>query len=317
MKILNLISVLRCGLVGAACLVSVACINQSQPQVQSQPEMSASDQYQATRYDHEKDFGPDAPVDVSHVPDAIPKVEPRTSAGNKSPYTVFGSTYTLLEPDAVYAEEGMASWYGNKFHGHQTSNGEIYDMFAMSAAHKTLRIPSYVKVTNLANNKSVIVRVNDRGPFHGGRIIDLSYAAASRLGYTDVGTARVRVESIDVQTWVQHPDQRSTEAYAAAVGEPTRVDAKDLEQPNSASAENFPLAANTYLQAGAFSSKTSAIEMRNTLGGLTHYPVLVTQADKNSLYRVRIGPILDNVDLVQLRDLVFRKGGVRPHLVRQ
>lgn len=298
----------------STCLLVLSCVNQTGG-VKKAPQ--SSDEYQATRYHVKKDFGPEAPVDVSHVRDAIPKIEPRTSAGNKTPYTVLGTTYSLLEPDVAYVEEGMASWYGKKFHGHQTSNGEIYDMYAMTGAHKTLRIPTYVKVTNLDNLKTVVVRINDRGPFHGGRIIDLSYAAASKLGYAETGTARVRVEAIDVQSWVQHPDQQSTEAHALAVGEPTRVSAQTVELASATSAESYPLPSNTFLQAGAFSSKVSATDMRNILGGLTHFPVFVTQADKNSLYRVRIGPILDNADLVTLRDLVFRKGGVRPHIVQQ
>ncbi|BFM12729.1 septal ring lytic transglycosylase RlpA family protein [Simiduia litorea] len=316
MNVNNVIGNVNRGLMLCLGLSIVSCINQPAPKATSNAPMS-SDEYQATRYDVEKDFGPDAEVDVSHVRDAIPKVEPRTSAGNKNPYTVLGATYSLLEPDVAYQEEGMASWYGNKFHGHQTSNGEIYDMYGMTAAHKTLRIPTYVKVTNLDNLKTVVVRVNDRGPFHGGRIIDLSYAAASKLGYVKTGTARVRVEAINVQSWVQNPGQESTEAHALAVGEPTRVSGQTIEQAREGSVEDYPLPSNTYLQAGAFSSKVSATEMRNTLGGLTHYPVFVTQADKNSLYRVRIGPILNNFDLVQLRDLVFRKGGVRPHMVQQ
>lgn len=272
-----------------------------------------------SRYAVAHDSGPNAPLDVSHVPDAIPKVEPRTSAGNKTPYTVLGKTYSLLPADAPYVAEGVASWYGNKFHGHQTSNGEIYDMYAMTAAHKTLQIPTYVKVTNLDNQHSVIVRVNDRGPFHDDRIIDLSYSAARKLGYAETGTARVRVEAINPDAWVQHPDQQSTEARAQAVDLPTSMRSRTLEQkaPLPTSVEGYQLPANTYLQAGAFSSKAAATELRNSLGGLTHYPVFVAQADGNSLYRVRIGPIVDNFELMKVRELVYSKGGVRPHIVQQ
>src|SRR5690606_2878870 len=123
-----------------------------------------------------QDRGPASYVDLSQIPDAVPRSEPRTRAGIKNPSAVLGKTEYLLEDESDYRERGYASWYGKKFHGHQTSNGEIYDMYGMTAAHKTLPIPSYVRVTNLDNNRQVVVRVNDRGPFHSGRIIDLSYA---------------------------------------------------------------------------------------------------------------------------------------------
>lgn len=150
-----------------------------------------------SRYHVDKDYGPAVDLDMTQVPDAVPKWEPYSPGGNKSPYTVLGETYHVLPSSNGFQETGIGSWYGHKFHGHLTSNGETYDMYAMSAAHKTLPIPSYVKVTNLDNGRQVVVRVNDRGPFHEGRIIDLSYAAASKLGYHHQGTANVKVEAID------------------------------------------------------------------------------------------------------------------------
>ncbi|AFU98614.1 septal ring lytic transglycosylase RlpA family protein [Simiduia agarivorans] len=268
----------------------------------------------ASRYQVEKDYGPDAPLDVSHVPDAIPRVEPRTAAGNKSPYSVLGKTYSLLPADAPYAEEGIASWYGKKFHGHQTSNGEVYDMYAMTAAHKTLRIPTYVKVTNLDNGASVIVRVNDRGPFHDDRIIDLSYSAARKLGYAETGTARVRVEAIDARRWGSEENGNR----AQAVAQPPKLNAtQQAAAPVPDSVEGFNLPPNTFLQAGAFSTLEAANQLKTSLNGLTHFPVLVARADKNSLYRVRIGPISNNYELMQLRELITQKGGVRPHVVYQ
>lgn len=286
---------------------------ESGPQRQTGADADAA---QASRYKDKHDSGPQSPLDVSHIRDAIPQVEPRTSAGNKSPYTVLGQTYQLLPEDIYYEEEGGASWYGKKFHGHQTSNGEIYDMYAMTAAHKTLPIPTYVKVTNLDNHKTVIVRVNDRGPFHGDRIIDLSYSAARKLGYAELGTARVRVESIDASQWAQ---KNSGDVVAQAVAPPLKVEGNTLEYkaPLPATVEGYQLPANTFLQAGAFSSKDSANSLRDLLGGLTHYPVFVARADGNSLFRVRIGPIVDNLEMMHLRELLFRKGGVRPHIVSQ
>lgn len=147
------------------------------------------------RYDIDDDVAPDTPISVDHIEDANPKYEPYSTGGNKD-YTVLGQSYKVLRNVNGFKQKGKASWYGKKFHGHKTSNGEVYDMYSMTAAHKTLPIPSYVKVTNLDNHKTTIVRINDRGPFHSGRIIDLSYAAAYKLGVIQTGTANVEIEAI-------------------------------------------------------------------------------------------------------------------------
>ncbi|NOT87555.1 MAG: septal ring lytic transglycosylase RlpA family protein [Lysobacter sp.] len=144
---------------------------------------------------HIQDSAPDAIPDVDAIPEPEVKAEPRSRVGNRS-YAVLGKRYQIRDSAEGYVEEGMASFYGKKFHGRLTSNQEVYDMYAFSAAHKSLPLPSYVRVTNLANGKSVIVRVNDRGPFHAGRVIDLSYAAATKLGFTKQGTARVEVRAL-------------------------------------------------------------------------------------------------------------------------
>ena len=143
----------------------------------------------------EADTVPDYVPDVDAIPEPEVRDEPRSRAGNKS-YSVLGKHYQVLDSGNGYAEEGLASYYGNKFHGRRTSSQEVYDMYAFTAAHKTLPLPSFARVTNLDNGRSVVVRVNDRGPFHAGRVIDLSYAAAVKLGYRDRGTARVRVEAL-------------------------------------------------------------------------------------------------------------------------
>ena len=137
-------------------------------------------------------------ITAAQVEDAIPRPDPILSAGNKSPYTVLGKSYTILDDVSGYRERGIASWYGSKFNGRKTSNGEIFDLYLATAAHKTLPIPCYAKVTNLNNGKTVIVRVNDRGPFHSERLIDLSYGAAVKLGYMEQGTAPVEVEVLDI-----------------------------------------------------------------------------------------------------------------------
>lgn len=143
----------------------------------------------------ESDTVPDYVPDVDAIPEPEVRDEPRSRAGNKS-YSVLGKRYQVLDSAHGYAEEGLASYYGNKFHGRRTSSQEVYDMYAFTAAHKTLPLPSFARVTNLDNGRSIVVRVNDRGPFHAGRVIDLSYAAAVKLGYRDRGTARVRVEAL-------------------------------------------------------------------------------------------------------------------------
>lgn len=151
----------------------------------------------SSRYSISDDIAPDQPIQLGHIEDAHPKYEPISRGGNKN-YSLKGESYSIIKSPDGFKQSGQASWYGKKFHGHQTSNGEVYDMYSMSAAHKTLPIPSYVKVRNLDNGKSTIVRVNDRGPFHAGRIIDLSYAAAYKLDMIRSGTANVEIEYITV-----------------------------------------------------------------------------------------------------------------------
>ncbi|WP_308427071.1 septal ring lytic transglycosylase RlpA family protein [Thermomonas carbonis] len=144
----------------------------------------------------EADTVPDYVPDVDAIPEPEVRDEPRSRAGNRKTYSVLGKRYEVLDSAHGYAEDGLASYYGKKFHGRRTSNQEVYDMYAFTAAHKTLPLPSFARVTNLDNGRSIVVRVNDRGPFHAGRVIDLSYAAAVKLGYRDQGTARVRVEAL-------------------------------------------------------------------------------------------------------------------------
>ena len=151
----------------------------------------------SSRYSISDDVAPDTPFSVDHIEDANPVYEPYSLGGNSN-YSLRGEDYTIVRDTKGFTQTGQASWYGKKFHGHQTSNGEVYDMYSMSAAHKTLPIPSYVKVYNLDNGTEAIVRVNDRGPFHEGRIIDLSYAAAYKLGVVKTGTANVKIEVISV-----------------------------------------------------------------------------------------------------------------------
>ena len=249
-------------------------------------EPSASDEYQATRYHQQQDAAPLKHIGPDDVQDAVPRADPILAAGNKSPYTVNGTTYEILTDYRNYREQGTASWYGSKFHGHKTSNGEIFDLYAPSAAHKTLPLPSYARVTNLNNGRSVVVRVNDRGPFHGGRLIDLSYAAAVKLGYREQGTAQVEVEVLNIA---------------------------GVDDRRGAPGTHY-----RFLQLGAFSAQSSAQELQAKLQGLVQAPVFIAPVDAGgrTLYRVRIGPVDSGEELAlvqqQLRDGGYAEGQPLP-----
>jgi peptidoglycan lytic transglycosylase len=237
-----------------------------------------------------KDDGPEAspPRSVESVPDAIPKAEPLHRSAN-NPYTVFGRHYVPAKTIRAFKERGVASWYGKKFHGQPTSSGERYDMYKMTAAHRTLPIPSYARVTNLKNGRSVIVRINDRGPFHSGRVIDLSYAAAAKLGYVNAGSAPVEIEAILPEDLSRAAEERNT-AQAAPSPAPAA-------EPAAATAETVPAtpdAKGVYLQLGAFSARENADALRARLErdvpGLDRsIEVLPTEG----LFRVRLGPYRD------------------------
>lgn len=252
------------------------------------------------------DYGPRQPVDVSHIPDAVPRVEPRTKAGNKNPYTVLGKTYRVLPDSKGFTEEGIASWYGKKFHGRKTSNGEIYNMYGMTAAHKNLPIPSYVRVTNLKNNRSIVVRVNDRGPFHEGRVIDLTYSGAKKLGFIDQGTASVRVVAVGPgdQMAAVTPSE-SVKPEAVFVPSAAAVAGYDADQlPAASQVAGYKLPANTYLQTGAFGTQAAAEALKMRIGALTSLPVEVVSQVQDDLWRVHVGPVVDNMLLMNLRSLL-------------
>lgn len=260
-----------------------------------------------------KDSGPEQDMDVSHIPDAVPRKEVRTKAGNKSPYKVLGKTYRVIPSDKGFVQEGQASWYGNKFHGKRTANGELYSMYGMTAAHKTLPIPSYVRVTNLANGHQVVVRINDRGPFHKGRVIDLSYAAASKLGYLKLGTAQVRVEAIQPleKVAVSHPAAPQMSVQSSS----TNTVVATSKAPAPKNSAGFELPDNTFLQAGAFSTPAAAEKLRDQLGELTSLPVKVIPPTDDALYRVQVGPIGDSLVLMDLRGMLEKNRLPSPHLV--
>lgn len=218
----------------------------------------------------EKDGAPERPIDVSRVPDAVPKYEERSKYGNPSSYEVLGKRYYVLESSEGFVERGIASWYGKKFHGRRTSSGETYDMYAMTAAHKHLPLPTYVEVTNLENNRSVVVKVNDRGPFHANRIIDLSYSAAVKLGIVNNGTGLVEVRAIQ-------PGQQQQRTI------PVRHVPRDRDSTTA-----------FYIQVGAFSYLANAESLRRKLAGFGEDLVNINRAVINGevLHRVRIGPLV-------------------------
>lgn len=255
------------------------------------------------------DGPPPRDIDVSQIPNAVPKVEPILKAGNKSPYTVLGKTYQVLPSSTGYRERGIASWYGNKFHGRNTSNGEVYDMFAMTAAHKSLPIPCYVKVTNLDNGRAVIVRVNDRGPFHGDRIIDLSYAAAKKLDYSTSGTAHVEVAIINPENYQPNAVQQPSIEFSKQ---------SSLQTPSvtiAAASQPYHLPDNTFLQVGAFTSELAAKDLSERVQELSSYPVKVHQSASNPLFKVLIGPVVDRLKLIDLRQSLEQLGHLSPFVV--
>ncbi len=248
------------------------------------------------------DDGPDATpaVDVSKIPDAIPKREPRAAYGNNA-YTVFGVRYTPMSDAKGYRERGVASWYGKKFHGRPTSSREPYDMYTMTAAHKTLPLPTTVRVRNLQNGRAVIVRVNDRGPFLHDRLIDLSYAAAARLGIVGTGTGIVEVEVVEPG---DSRDGGGRTASGTAVeetapvvvaGQPATPTPRypGVELISTAAADTRPPPPKLYLQVGAFARAENAESLRARLAQTVSQPVLVQPPGPSAtpLYHVRIGPL--------------------------
>lgn len=269
---------IRVAVVVVACLVLIAC--------SSKP----------SRYKIEQDVEPSGQFDAANVPLVEPKWEPLSRQGNAASYEVLGKTYQVLGADALYEEAGYASWYGLKFHGELTSNGEIYDMYSFSAAHKSLPLPSYVQVTNLENNRQLIVRVNDRGPFHSNRIIDLSYAAAIRLGYKDKGTARVKLERLMVSPLNKQTSPKIKTESTHAI--------EDKLAP--------------FIQVAAFSSYNLAEAMRQRAATvLGSAPVFLadTETDRGLLYRVRVGPF-ESKELAERAVIVLTREGIgKPQVI--
>ena len=260
--------------------------------------------------------GADVPANLDAIPDAAPKAEKLHPYANR-PYTALGKTYTPMAAAGSYKERGVASWYGKKFHGQRTSSGEIYDMYAMTAAHTTLPIPSYVRVTNLANGKSVVVRVNDRGPFLHSRIIDLSYTAAHKLGIVGNGSGEVEVESLAVSDIASAPlAQTEPVRTALLANEPLKVEPLPPEPAKKAGAlqNAAPGKGGVYLQLGAFKSQEGAesflARMRSELDGGGEKIGLYQKED--GLIRVHMGPYASADEARSNADKLQKRLGFKP-----
>jgi len=285
------------------------------------------------------DDGPDAnpPANLDAVPDAVPRIEPYASGSNK-PYVVFGRRYVPDTTGQPYRMRGVASWYGKKFHGNSTSNGERYDMYAMTAAHTTLPLPSYVRVTSMVNGKTVILRVNDRGPFKHDRVIDLSYVAAHKLGLIGPGSGEVVVEkithdeirrgvgaapasdtnSLDSFPIPAAPAAMQTEMPRPLPAAPSRAVAQPSAPvgmaPAAAAAPMPPMAPGAvYLQLGAFSQHANAQALASRVQGVGASQQVHTRADPGgALFRVQVGPYPDRQSAIDAAQDLYQRLGIMP-----
>ncbi len=227
--------------------------------------------------------------------DPVPRHEPRSKYGNPASYVVFGKTYYTLPSSQGFVQRGIASWYGKKFHGRRTSSGETYDMYGMTAAHTQLPLPTYVQVTNLKNGKQVILRVNDRGPFHGNRVIDLSFTAATRLGIVKEGTGLVEVRALDPDNYLTGENQLISSKRVENKKVANRSDATD-DTSGTAIVETANVTKHVpqvFVQVGAFGERENARQLVNQLNGLDLGEVSISSVikDTKQLHRVRIGPL--------------------------
>jgi rare lipoprotein A len=245
------------------------------------------------------------------MPDAVPKIEPKSKYGNMDSYVVFGQRFYTLKTSFGYVRRGVASWYGPNFHGRKTSSGEVYDMHAMTGAHKTLPLPTYAQVTNLENGRQVVIKINDRGPFHDDRLIDLSYSAAAKLGIVKPGTARVEVRSIDprdqalagftmttphLQQASSTQTARQQPAIMPAVAHPVTVDNKAT--------------ASIYLQLGAFSDRHNAEGLKDWFSTrfAEQVKIIPTLKDNVTLFKVYVGPVSSTQRANALSDQLVQLG---------
>ena len=289
----------------AALLSGCGTVATRSPEIDRAPDAQARTAPRPGGYYKDDGPGDNPPANLDAIADAEPKHEPLHRFAN-NPYNALGQEYVPLRRPQTYRERGMGSWYGRKFHGQRTSSGEPYDMYAMTAAHPVLPIPSYARVTNPSNGRSVVVRINDRGPFHTGRIIDLSYAAAWKLGYAGNGSTLVQVEAITPEDIVVLASRRApgeTPSVAAADARPVSPAAAPagipLDSPPAASPA-IPLAADAsgvYLQLGAFSARDNAENFRARISGrLAWLDRAIEVLQRDGLFRLHLGPYRDRAE---------------------
>ncbi len=255
------------------------------------------------------DDGPEEnpPQNLDDIPDATPKYEPINPIANK-PYKALGEVYVPITNAQSFTQSGVASWYGKRFHGKKTSTGETYDMYAMTAAHPTLPLPSYVKVTNPANQRSVVVRINDRGPFKHDRIIDLSYAAAYKLRIINQGSAQVQIESVDVASYKTQNQTLSTDKKPLAANSP--LTSKDSSASDSAISQFF-------VQVGAFKFEENANKLKQKILNLGITGTSnINHVYNNDLHRLKLGPYSSRSKADQIAAEIRKKLNI-PSLISQ
>lgn len=293
--------------VGLLCLVMTGCATNKKTE----------------NYQHawrKKDAAPKkAPVNLDKVPNAVPKAEPLSRYGNRfknnrNSYVTKNKRYTVMPTSKGYRAKGLASWYGTKFHGRKTSSGERYNMYAMTAAHRTLPLPTYAKVSNLENGKSVIVKVNDRGPFHRNRIIDLSYVAAHKLGMLGKGTSPVLIESIDPR---DHKGFVRHEKRAPMMITPPRINRKVTPPPVHETPKGMKQ--RFYVQLGSFTQKQSALELASKVGRLSKMTTRIAEYRKKNqpIFRVRVGPYQDEDEAVRMSERLAAAGKMTPMIIAE
>ena len=274
-----------------------SCSFHSQQQYSSPMHHSSSTSYL------EGDGPPDEKIDVDNIPDAIPKLEPLSRYGNPAVYSALGKSFSVLKTSEGYKKEGLASWYGKKWHGKRTSSGENYHIAKMTAAHRTLPLFTYVRVTNLDNGKQVIVKVNDRGPFKDDRLIDLSYVAAAKLNILGKGTGHVLVEALN-------PNDNSTtlvknELIHTAIAN------------NNSVASTLAESSEKYLQLGSFNIKDNALALTKYIENITQKSPIISpiQIANQSYYQVKLGPFKEGENLEVMIEKI-KNSGLTPVIVQ-
>lgn len=258
-----------------------------------------------------KDDGPgnQPPDGLLDIPDADPRIEPHVKATSR-PYTIFGKTYTPITDDRPFKQRGIGSWYGIKFHNNKTSSGELYDMYKMTAAHPTLPIPSYVRVTNIKTGSQVTLRINDRGPFHADRIIDLSYTAALKLGYLSSGSGELEVERILPDEIMRMAENRLNDTSTTALASTSPPTA-------SISQSGATLDGGFYLQLGSYAQKANAHVARNKLmQGLNGIIEKMETIAVNGLYRLYTGPYPSRPAAQDVAQLIRQHSDVAAFIVK-